>query len=220
MEKNDIQIKKNAFEKVKRKVLCNDYKYGGLKMINVQKIQSAALLHWAERLLSEQESDWKTIAVQAYKSVGFPSIFLSSSKTLKGLNKISNPFWRRVLTTWLLLNDKANPSSFFAQPIFNNSALMYQNAPLFIEACVKQNIQFVKDLFYNGIFLKYDNFINKMGQYSRSSLDYILLHHVIKAAEKNSDLDKNIETVPEIRFKGKVLGKLKRKGFLKLIKGH
>ena len=48
---------KRAFEKIKRKVMYNPTEEGGLKILNIEAIQSAAYLHWAEKLLTGVEQD-------------------------------------------------------------------------------------------------------------------------------------------------------------------
>ena len=76
---------KRAFEKIKRKVIYNPIEKGGLKILNIEAIQSAAYLHWAEKLLTGVEQDWKILAKAAYKNVGFPAEFVSTVKSIRGI---------------------------------------------------------------------------------------------------------------------------------------
>ena len=76
---------KRAFEKIKRKVIYNPIEKGGLKILNIEAIQSAAYLHWAEKLLTGVEQDWKILAKAAYKNVGFPAEFASTVKSIRGI---------------------------------------------------------------------------------------------------------------------------------------
>ncbi|GFR68800.1 tRNA (Cytosine-5-)-methyltransferase [Elysia marginata] len=70
---------KRAFEKVRRKTVCNETKNGGLKMFNIINIQSAAYKHWAEALLTEEE-EWKKWARQALKPLGAGAAFLCTNE--------------------------------------------------------------------------------------------------------------------------------------------
>ena len=56
-----------------------------IKIVNIEAIQSAAYLHWAEKLLTGVEQDWKILAKAAYKNVGFPAVFASTVKSILGL---------------------------------------------------------------------------------------------------------------------------------------
>ena len=206
-----------AFEKVKRTVLCSDIKFGGLKMFNLTQIQAAAYLQWAEALLSDKEENWKLFPVAALTPVGFKAAFLSNSKKIKGNVEIKSLFWRKVLEAWVSHNDQKETLNFYSQPIFNNTQLTYQNEQLYIKRCIINNIIYVKDLFLNGNFISLEQFSRKAGPYPGIQLDYILLRAVILPKRANHATELFPVESPEILFKGQKIGKLKRKGFIKLI---
>ena len=58
MEKRKL-VTKEAFEKVKRKVLVQDYDKGGLKMIDMKILQSALYLSWIPKLITKSTDKWK-----------------------------------------------------------------------------------------------------------------------------------------------------------------
>ena len=118
-------------------------------MFHISQIQSAAFLQWAEAVCTGPEEDWKTIAFQTLRPVADKAVFLSSSRTIKGINKVKNQFWKRVLETWATFNKHRGPQDFMKQPIFNNKYLPYHNGSLYNEICIKNTIIFVHDL-YNG----------------------------------------------------------------------
>ena len=43
-----------AFEKVKRRIMCQKMEEGGLSIINVDDLQNSFLLSWAKRLIVEK----------------------------------------------------------------------------------------------------------------------------------------------------------------------
>ena len=104
-----------AFEKIKRKVHCSDTKNGGLNMFDISGIQSAAFLQWAESVCTGPEEEWKTKAFQALGSIAGRAVFLSSSRTIKGIHKIKNQFWERLLETWATFNKHREPQDFVRQ---------------------------------------------------------------------------------------------------------
>ena len=119
-----------AFEKIKRKVLCSDTKNRGLNMFDISQIQSVAFLQWAEAVCTRPEEDWKTIAFQTLRPVTDKAVFLSSSRTIKGINRVKNQFWKRVLETWATFNKHREPQDFMKKPIFKNKFLTYQRISL------------------------------------------------------------------------------------------
>ena len=69
-------------------------------MFDISQIQSAAFLQWAEAVCIGPEENWKTIAFQTLRPVAGKAVFLSSSRTIKVVNRVKNQFWKRVLETW------------------------------------------------------------------------------------------------------------------------
>ena len=58
-------------------------------------ILSAAYLHWAQKLLTGVEQDWKKLAKAAYKNVGFPAMFADPIKSIRGIESVENTFWKK-----------------------------------------------------------------------------------------------------------------------------
>ena len=73
----------------------NPTEKGGLKILNIEVIQSAAYLHWAEKLLTGAEQDWKILAKAAYKNVGFLAVFASTVKSIREIESVENKFWKK-----------------------------------------------------------------------------------------------------------------------------
>ena len=106
--------------------MYNPTEKGGLKILNIEAIQSAAYLHWVEKLLTGVEQDWKILAKAGYKNVGFPAVFASTVKSIRGIESVDNTFWKKVLETWTILNNHNDTEVKLTQPIFNNKLLIYQ----------------------------------------------------------------------------------------------
>ena len=100
--------------------MYNPTEKGGLKILNIEAIQSAAYLHWAEKLLTGVEQDWKILAKAlkaAYKNVGFLAVFASTVKSIRGIDSVENRFWKKVLETWTMLNNNNDTEVKLTQPI-------------------------------------------------------------------------------------------------------
>ena len=109
-------------------------------MSDISRIQSAAFLKWAEAVCTGPEEDWKTIAFQTLRPVAGGAVFLSSSRTIKGINKVKNQFRKGVLETWVTFNKHRGPKDFYKATNF----LRYHNEFLCNEICIKKEYNFCK----------------------------------------------------------------------------
>jgi len=97
---------KRAYEKIKRKVLFNGYKDGGLRMVDVRRFQDSVLLDWAEKLISGKY-EASSVVQHFFKDVGGLNVFKSkiSPKDFINLGLIPSLFWSKTLQTWLQFAD-------------------------------------------------------------------------------------------------------------------
>ena len=174
---------KRAFEKIKRKTLCNSYGDGGLKMIDIHRLQDSMLLAWATQLLSSNNmTEWKNIAKYNYNNVGGLSVFRSKvdSTSFKGLHLIKSPFWKKVLTKWLdHSNNRLDNSLTLDDPICNNTLFQYRNNTLFLPTSLSKGIVQLKDIVRNGRLITFNEYINLYGMHARSVMDYNVIYNAI-----------------------------------------
>ena len=209
---------KKAYEKVKRKVLCNNFEAGGLRMVDVHRLQDSILLSWAEALVTTGNQSWKNMAYHFFKEVGGKSVFLSKSQlnSFKGMHLVKSPFWRSVLTKWLEYSDNCKNSTTTAKdPIFNNKCILFKNTTLFFPSCIQRGILTVNDVTRNGRMLSFDVFRDTYGDHPRCILDY----NAIANAIRNISGIINYQNNSNVYFKGNVVGNLGRKSFYSLISG-
>ena len=64
-------------------------------MFDISRIQSAAFLQWAEAVCTGPEEEWKTIDFQTLRPVAGKAVFLTSNRTIKGIDKVKNQFSKR-----------------------------------------------------------------------------------------------------------------------------
>ena len=174
---------KRAFEKIKRKVLYSSYGDGGLRMVDMHRLQDSMLLAWASQLLSsENPTEWKNIAMYNYKKLGGLIVFRSKVQTpnFKGLHLIESPFWKKVLMKWLdnAHNDRDNTLT-MDDPICNNIMIQYQNNTLFLPTSLSKGIYQIRDFIHNGHLMTLNEFVNKYGRHARCLLDYVAIYNAI-----------------------------------------
>ena len=55
---------KKPCEKVRRNIMCSDYDKGGLRMIDMERLQDSIMLEWAETLIDPEQREWKKLKVK------------------------------------------------------------------------------------------------------------------------------------------------------------
>ena len=173
-----------TIEKVKREILYNNKKEGGLKMINLKSFQEGFYLKWAEQLLNDENKEWKSAARGFFIQLGGISVFKSNLKfkDFKGLNTIKSLFWKRVLESWtsLNLNDSHTGLGVHSgDPIFNNPKIRYKNKVLFMPQLIKRGAFLVKDITREGAILPAHEIERKYGSYPGIILDYNILFNAM-----------------------------------------
>ena len=100
-------INTKAWERVKRIILCSAKEKGGLEMINLHNFQNSFLIEWACKLIKNRNENHFSFAKSFFEKIGGTSIFNSkiNLKNMKGLETVTNPFWRAVLKAWIENND-------------------------------------------------------------------------------------------------------------------
>ena len=69
---------------------------GGLRMIDMERLQDSILLEWAEVLINPELTEWKNLALFYYRHLGGKMVFKSKvkAKEFKGLEHVDSLFWK------------------------------------------------------------------------------------------------------------------------------
>ena len=189
---------KKAFEKVKRKVMYNNFESGGLNMINIELMQKSFLADWARKLLIPSEESWKLAPLKSLQCVGGIKIFDSiiNKNEIIGIEKISNTFWKKVVCVWCDNNNYEEirkRTLNMSDPIFNNNKIKYKGKVLFLYESIKRGIYYIKDIHEKGNIITFRDFIKKYGDHPRAFLDYKLIIDSLKNKyiDSNNDIEAN-----------------------------
>ena len=214
---------KKAYERVKRKTMCNDIDQGGLKMFNIIDIQNSFFLYWAERLLRDGFENWKAIPQVIFKRVGGIYAFSSNVpyKEFKGKHLIKNVFWEKVLSTWLdqkyNFNNKSNYLH-LQSPLFNNELIKYKNETLFSQHCCQICICTVGDVMERGEFMSFPRFQQKFGFRSDALLSYNIIYNaLLRHIQTLITLTSPELPLNSLSFGNHQVGNISRKLYLQLI---
>ena len=154
-ELKEIQNKflwSNKKSKIKHSTLCNDYKNGGLKNVDIELKIISVKCSWICRLYNEVDHDWKIIPLNYTpntlgKNFTFHSNLSIPNKTLIPLP----PFYKDIIKYWCFsFFCSANvPSSISSQCFWYNSCLKIDKKPFFYKEFSNKNINYVSNLFSN-----------------------------------------------------------------------
>ena len=184
---------RRAFEKVKRDVLCLDYKKGGLKMINIFDMQSSFVIKWFHLIFNNRDARFSQIPMSLFERIG-PDLSLLkcnvTSKEFKGLGLITSQFWKQALKIWFdhnLFKDIAI-TNYYGQVLWNNSRIRYKHNVLFFENWC-YTFPYVGDLFVDGNFMSLDSIQNILGKSGKVFFQYYALVNALRNEWRNHDLN-------------------------------
>ena len=173
---------KKAFEKVKRIVLCKEYKQGGLKMIDIKQMQTSFTLNWVIRLTTSKTTEKVTLIPRMIFSSHGPNFacFHSnvSSKVFKGLNHITSSFWSTVLKTWLD-NNRVLDNSKFNPMLWNNKQFSYGGNILFFRDWAEKGLVSIHDIISQNVLLTFERVCEILGRNANRIIEYNIIHATV-----------------------------------------
>jgi hypothetical protein len=176
-------IWQNKPEKVKRDVLVQDYKYGGLKIPNIVHLVTSLKATWIQRIF-RQSTKWITLFesttnLRTKDLVIYGDYFLEIKK-----EKVTNMFWKDVLCSWALVqkNQKLqNTEDIQGLNIWYNTNILLNNKPFIYKNFINKGVIFISDILdEEGDFLTFESFTNKYN-INTHFLNYASLINAVKA---------------------------------------
>ena len=139
-------------DKIKRKVMINDYFRGGLKMIDLVSFNKSLKLTWIKKYLdSSNKGKWKIfLDLKLGKNAG--ELVFAGNLSVKDTRikfKNSESFTKELLEIWAEVNFEHEINSkeqLFQQPLWFNSLISIGNQPIFLKDWAAQGITKVKHL--------------------------------------------------------------------------
>ena len=154
----------NSNDKIKRSVITQEYKYGGLKMIDLKSFMISLKATWLRRLINLDNNDKFTNMVE------------SACPTIKHIHKYStdyirnkvreeqNQFWKDVLNSYLILTLKTSPQNekqCYSLNIWYNPDIKVGGTSVCYKRWLAAGIVFLGDLINTeSEFYNYRDFMN------------------------------------------------------------
>ena len=149
-------------DKVKRSIITQEYKYGGLKMIDLETFMVSLKSTWIRRLLSMKNkfSHLVESSCPAFKHF----LKYGSSYITKQLHIISNPFWKEVLISYKEICQKIKvdqDNQCHSIPLWYNPDIKVGGKPVYYKKWLAAGVVMLGDLFNaEGQFYSYRDFIH------------------------------------------------------------
>ena len=124
-------------DRIKRKVMINDYPEGGLKMIDIASFNKSLKATWIQKYLDpENHSKWKRLFDSDLVRYGGEAILKGylNKKDIKNLT-ISDPFVKEILEIWsevFFQETIVSDEHLLSSPLWQNSLIIIQNKPVFL----------------------------------------------------------------------------------------
>ena len=147
--------------KIKRSVMLNEYKDGGLKMLDIQSFNCALKAKWVQKYLDDSnQAKWK-LFFDYFINEHDGKLLLTGNLNqadVAGLN-IQDTFTKEVIEIWSSLNYEENLTDFGNTPIWYNSLIRIANQPIFYRKWSRVGVNQAKDILdHKSDFLKYEDF--------------------------------------------------------------
>ena len=136
---------KSFDSKIKQGTLCNPFKEGGLKNVDINSKIVSLQCSWIKGLYDDKFHKWKLIKSTFGINFKFPTnLDFEDSKFLTFPS-----FYIQLFRNWRkYLSSSGNiPSSILSQPIRYNKNIKINSKPIYVEEFAKQNIIFLYDRF-------------------------------------------------------------------------
>ena len=153
---------KKAFEKVKRKVMTQDYGNGGLGVIDLKTLQNALFLTWIPKLMNNNcKGIWKTYPSLILSKMGKVFNTLSTPTSQEDIDRTlaqNSPFWSCVIQTWSTINNKVNQADnmvFLNSSLWLNQGIRYKGKSLHMKEWMAKGIYTISDILHQGQLLSF-----------------------------------------------------------------
>ena len=178
-----------------------DYKNGGLRLINVDYFIEALKAGWVRRILDEHNKGiWKEFYLEKLNAYGGKLIF-ESNLHVQDCSQIAknNMFLRDILAGWCKINTSETTRVIQKEIIWNNSQIKCNNKVLFYVDWFEKGIKFIEHI-YDFRFRKFHTIEQLQNLYNISENDFLKYYNIVSNITKewkNKLKDENYNNVPK-----------------------
>ena len=150
-------FRNNSSPKIKHETLCNDYKAGGLKNVDIPSKIIALQCSWIRRLYDNSFHEWKLIPLYLIEK-SFGASFKFHSNILFKSNKIKffPSFYKQIILNWKkhLAIITEEPSCILSQYLWYNRRIQVDNSSVYFLMFSEKKINYASQLFSDNGSIK------------------------------------------------------------------
>jgi hypothetical protein len=115
----------NKPDKIKGDIIVQDYKVGGLKMIDIEKFIKSLKSSWIKRILDASNNGiWKQLYMKKLNQFGGKLLFESNIKRNDIIKHFTDEtFLQNILLSWIDINEHVRKENVSQEILWNNSEL-------------------------------------------------------------------------------------------------
>ena len=168
-------------DKIQRTRLYQDYKNGGLRLINLEHFIYSLKASWLKRIFENENEPciWKTFYTQKLDKYGGKLILECNLKerdcTIVCKN---NVFLKDILIAWCKINYSETQKSISKQIIWNNSDIKCFNTILYYKQWQERGIKYIEHI-YDYRIKQFYNFEELQNLYDISDKDFLKYYHIV-----------------------------------------
>ena len=150
-------LRENSTSKIKHDTLCNDYKDGGLKNVDIRKKIIGLQCLWIKRLYDDSFHEWKIIPFHLIsRTFGKLFIFHSNLSFKKKLIKSFPSFYKEIFLNWKTFFSKTpeTPSSILSQVLWYNIYIQIDEGDVYLSRFSQNNLNVISQLFNTNCLIK------------------------------------------------------------------
>ena len=176
-------------DKIKRKTIIKDYKYGGLKMIDINAFIRSLKGSWIKRIYDDTNKGmWKYIYKNKLYKYG-QKMFFESNITKYDILKLfpDKGFFQDILLAWQEIKGNNEKNNISQEIIWNNSNLKSNGNTFYNKKWVNRGISLIEQLydFRNKRFFNFNEFKDLYQIDENNFLLYTSIIHSIPNRWKN-----------------------------------
>ena len=199
-------------DKIKRSVIMQDYKIGGLRLINIDYFIEALKAGWVRQIFDEQNKGiWKEFYLEKLNAFG-GKLILESNLHIQDCSQITkeNMFLWDVLAGWCKINNSESTHVITKEIIWNNSQIKCNNKILFYHDWYEKGIKLIEHIYDFRVqrFYSLEQLQNLYNIHQKDFLKYYNIVSNISKEWKNKLKDENYNNLPK---------KIKKKHFILLL---
>ena len=139
----------NKPDKIKRDIIVQDYKDGGLKILDIEKFIKSLKSSWNKRIIDASNNGiWKQIYMKKLNQFGGKLLFESNIKRNDIIKHFTDEtFFKNILLSWIDINEHVRKENVSQEILWNNSELKIGGNIFYYKIWYNRGIKLIEHIY-------------------------------------------------------------------------